>query len=71
MIKAFKHILFCIALLLKFYVLGQFHHFGLSLDIQGDIHVFTDFRSDSNIGMSYGATMFLNGDFIHDNNSIN
>lgn len=69
MIKSFRHILFCTSLLLKFYVLGQFHHFGLPLDIQGDIHVFTDFNSKSSFGMWNGTTMFLKGDLIHDEDS--
>ena len=45
MIKYLKHILFCIALFVKFNVLGQFYHFGLPLDIQGDTYIFGDLKS--------------------------
>ena len=66
MIKYFKHILLCIALFIKFNGLGQFHHFGLSLDVQGDIYVFGDFKSDSSIDIKSGSSIFLKGDLYHD-----
>ena len=39
MIKYYRNIIFCLILITKVFVNGQFYHFGLALDMQGDTYI--------------------------------
>ena len=66
MIKFYRNIIFCLILITKVFVNGQFYHFSLPLDIQGDTYIFGDLKSDSAISMKNDVSIFLNGDLFHD-----